>query len=227
MVVKSATKKKLMDSGWDEPAAHEMAKDRKWDDIKKLSPSEIEGILIDASIRAPYIPYTSSGKPLSIYDWWLTTKGTWRFKKTSEGYDFEFTFKGDDYKYRWNRNSGRIVEEEEMGFDGLGSLFGPKGPHDWWSWEELALGKLNPHFDGVEITQIMKDMDGKQNILQEVVTKVSWGDYYNYDLWFPESINRKDVLGVFVPVERCRHGVDVRKDCDQCGFYDDLASLFG
>lgn len=226
MVVKSATKKKLMDSGWDEPAAHEMAKDRKWDDIKKLSPSEIEGILIEASIRAPYIPYTSSGKPLSIYDWWLTTKGTWRFKKTSEGYDFEFTFKGDDYKYCWNRNSGRIVEEK-MGFDGLGSLFGPKGSDDWWSWEELALGKLNPHFDGVEITQIMKDMDGKQNILQEVVTKVVDGNYYNYDLWFPESINRKDVLDVFVPVERCRHGVDVRKDCDQCGGFDDLASLFG
>lgn len=226
MVVKSATKKKLMDSGWSEPAAHEMAKDRRWDDVKKLSPSEIEGILIDASIPAPYIPNTTTGRPLSIYDWWLTTKGTWRFKKTSEGYDFEFTFKGDDYKYSWLRKSGQVIEKEML-FEGLGSLFGGKGPADWWSWEELALGKLNPHFDGVEISQIIKDMDGKQNILHEVVTKVENGNYHNYDAWFPESINRVDVLDVFVPVERCRHGVDRRKDCDQCGGFDDLASLFG
>lgn len=226
MVVKSATKKKLMDSGWTEPAAHEMAKDRKWDDVKKLSPSEIEGILINASIGAPYI--IDSGKSQSIYDWWLTTKGTWRFKKTSEGYDFEFTFKGDDYKYSWNRKSGRIVEEE-MGFEGLGSLFGSKGPLDWWSWEELALGKLNPHFDGVEITQIMKDMDGKQNILQDVVTKVENRNYRSHNQWIPESINRVNVVDVFEPISRCKHGIDKRKECRKCDdeMFDGLGSLFG
>ena len=38
MVVKSATKKKLMDLGIEEEYAHKLADDRKWDDVKGLSP---------------------------------------------------------------------------------------------------------------------------------------------------------------------------------------------
>ena len=34
MVVKSATKKKLMDLGIEEEYAHKLADDRKWDDVK-------------------------------------------------------------------------------------------------------------------------------------------------------------------------------------------------
>ena len=37
MVVKSATKKKLMDLGIAENFAHTLANDRKWDDVKVLS----------------------------------------------------------------------------------------------------------------------------------------------------------------------------------------------
>ena len=37
MVVKSATKKKLMDLGIAEEFAHRLADDRKWDDVKVLS----------------------------------------------------------------------------------------------------------------------------------------------------------------------------------------------
>ena len=37
MVVKSATKKKLMDLGIEEEYAHKLADDRKWDDVKGLS----------------------------------------------------------------------------------------------------------------------------------------------------------------------------------------------
>ena len=37
MVVKSATKKKLMDLGIDENFAHALADDRKWDDVKVMT----------------------------------------------------------------------------------------------------------------------------------------------------------------------------------------------
>ena len=37
MVVKSATKKKLMDLQIDEEYAHKLADDRKWDDVKSVS----------------------------------------------------------------------------------------------------------------------------------------------------------------------------------------------
>ena len=37
MVVKSATKKKLMDLGIAEEYAHRLADDRKWDDVKVLT----------------------------------------------------------------------------------------------------------------------------------------------------------------------------------------------
>ena len=41
MVVKSATKKKLMDLGIEEEYAHKLADDRKWDDVKVLTPLQI------------------------------------------------------------------------------------------------------------------------------------------------------------------------------------------
>tara|TARA_B100000029_G_scaffold215671_1_gene213465 strand:- start:8835 stop:10415 length:1581 start_codon:yes stop_codon:yes gene_type:complete len=44
MVVKSATKKKLMDLGIEEEYAHKLADDRKWDDVKGLSPGQIAQI---------------------------------------------------------------------------------------------------------------------------------------------------------------------------------------
>jgi hypothetical protein len=44
MVVKSATKKKLMDLGIEEEYAHKLADDKKWDDVKVLSPGQIAQI---------------------------------------------------------------------------------------------------------------------------------------------------------------------------------------
>ena len=41
MVVKSATKKKLMDLGIAENYAHTLADDKKWDDVKILGAGEI------------------------------------------------------------------------------------------------------------------------------------------------------------------------------------------
>ena len=44
MVVKSATKKKLMDLGIDENFAHALADDRKWDDVKVMVQADIAKI---------------------------------------------------------------------------------------------------------------------------------------------------------------------------------------
>ena len=47
MVIKSATKKKLMDRGVPEEAAHKLADDRKWDDVKKLDVLSIAQLVYD------------------------------------------------------------------------------------------------------------------------------------------------------------------------------------
>ena len=52
MVVKSATKKKLMDMGVPEEYAHQLADDRKWDDVKQLTAGEIAQICGLASDEA-------------------------------------------------------------------------------------------------------------------------------------------------------------------------------
>ena len=44
MVVKSATKKKLMDLGIAEEFSHKLADDRKWDDVKVLTSGQIAQI---------------------------------------------------------------------------------------------------------------------------------------------------------------------------------------
>lgn len=52
MVVKSATKKKLMDMGVPEEYSHQLADDRKWDDVKTLTAGEIAQICGLASDEA-------------------------------------------------------------------------------------------------------------------------------------------------------------------------------
>ena len=68
MVVKSATKKKLMDMGVQEEFAHKLADDRKWDDVKILTPGEIAQICGLASdeataIHSTLIAFGKSGGP--------------------------------------------------------------------------------------------------------------------------------------------------------------------
>ena len=58
MVVKSATKKKLMDMGVQEEFSHKLADDRKWDDVKILTPGEIAQICGLASDEATAIHST-------------------------------------------------------------------------------------------------------------------------------------------------------------------------
>ena len=67
MVVKSATKKKLMDLGIDENFAHALADDRKWDDVKVMTAEIIAQICETDSeqagkIHATIIAATQKGR---------------------------------------------------------------------------------------------------------------------------------------------------------------------
>ena len=67
MVVKSATKKKLMDLGIEENFAHALADDRKWDDVKVMSQADIAKICETDSetagnIHATIIAATQKGR---------------------------------------------------------------------------------------------------------------------------------------------------------------------
>ena len=61
MVVKSATKKKLMDLGIEEEYAHKLADDRKWDDVKVLAAGEIAQICATDSGMAQNISEVIQG----------------------------------------------------------------------------------------------------------------------------------------------------------------------
>ena len=61
MVVKSATKKKLMDLGIAEEYAHRLADDRKWDDVKVLAAGEIAQICATDSGMAQKISEVIQG----------------------------------------------------------------------------------------------------------------------------------------------------------------------
>ena len=61
MVVKSATKKKLMDLGIAENFAHTLANDRKWDDVKVLSAQDIAQVCETDSETAGSIRDTIEG----------------------------------------------------------------------------------------------------------------------------------------------------------------------
>ena len=67
MVVKSATKKKLMDLGIEETFAHALADDRKWDDVKVMTANDIAQICetdseTAATIHATIIAATQKGR---------------------------------------------------------------------------------------------------------------------------------------------------------------------
>ena len=77
MVVKSATKKKLMDMGIDEQYAHELSYDRKYDAVRVLSPRNILTILFGAKTWNDHKTDThyiqSSKKPNLAQSFPLTT----------------------------------------------------------------------------------------------------------------------------------------------------------
>jgi hypothetical protein len=77
MVVKSATKKKLMDLGVPEPAAHILSHDRKWDDVKQLQLVDLPFVLSNLNLTSTeleaihsIIQETYQKPPVQKWSWW-------------------------------------------------------------------------------------------------------------------------------------------------------------
>ena len=88
MVVKSATKKKLMDMGIDEDYAHNLADDRKWDDVKILDAAKIAqicktGVETADKIHEMITSYATGTKGDSGIDGGETTVVRRKVKRTS------------------------------------------------------------------------------------------------------------------------------------------------
>ena len=98
MVVKSATKKKLMDMGVQEEFSHKLADDRKWDDVKILTPGEIAQICGLASDEATAIHSTliSFGKSGGSDSGNATTTVVRRKKLVRRGKKTELILQGYD-----------------------------------------------------------------------------------------------------------------------------------
>ena len=140
MVVKSATKKKLMDRGVPEQYAHILADDRKWDQLRAMGPQEIKDILTDANIR-PKIPI---GK-LSTMIWLIAGRMEIRFYEDNDtmiGFAPDYLDPGGEgVFYDYDLVLGKMERKVE-GFRGLGSLFSDPTIHDWFYPSFVATGLL-------------------------------------------------------------------------------------
>ncbi len=202
MVVKSATKKKLMDKGVPEQYAHILADDRKLDQLREMSPKNIQDVLTEANIK-PKIPIDL----LSIMIWLVATRMEVRFYEDNEkiiGFAPDYLDRdGEGVYYDYNMETGRMERKSE-GFRGLGSLFNDPTVYDWFvpSLEATGLSTnngivrmkkvppsgtaghkviINNLFDPYVIRQILKTMEKT--------------DSWPINGW--NAINRRNVLEMF------------------------------
>jgi len=207
MVVKSATKKKLLDLGFSEEMAHLMADDRKWEDIKNMSPNQIYEIIIDS--KASYLVDGMTYEQ-KVALWRKLGRLEIKVVKTYAGgvdtdrVSISGPYLSDDFQASYNFKTDRLTTNFE-GVRGLGSLFSNEDSiFDW-------------HF--VNILRIPKDADDGyvmvlnqlQNKKLATILKRMESNYLFPTM--PESINRSDILTLW----------DEIPEDD----WDGLGSLFG
>ena len=211
MVVKSATKKKLMDLGFSNSMAHTLADDRKWDDVKNMSPNEIYDILVESS------------QDIVGDDWDYADKvGLWRklgrleikvVKDDTGEVDTDrvyisVPYLSEEYQGMYNFRTEVLIPRHES-FRGLGSLFSPATIFDW-------------HFVGPSnATTLPTDVeDGYLKVMNQLGTRTltkilkKMESGYLFPVMF-ESINRADILTLW----------DEPPEDDED--FDGLGSLFG
>lgn len=206
MVVKSATKKKLIDLGISDAIAHKLADDRKWDDVKDMSPDDIYEI-----IRNNY------------RDWDYADKvALWRKLgrleiKVGQNYNEEvnvdrvyisvpYLSNGEDYHGIYNFRTGVLTPEHE-GFRGLGSLFRTEDTIFDWHW---VGGRNKVPRDVVGNEGYLTIMNQLQTKTLAKILKKLEGAYFAPI--FYQSINRSDILTLWETPE---------------DDWDGLGSLFG
>lgn len=210
MVVKSATKKKLLDLGFSDSIAHKLADDRKWDDLKDMSPDEIYEI-----IRISYPDWDPFNDEEKVALWRKLRRLEIKVVRDDMGevdinrVYISVPYLSDEYYGVYNFRTKRLVSFNE-GFRGLGSLFSPESIFDW-HW----LG-------GVPLPSDIKGNGGYFTVVNrmqnETLTKIlrKLEDGYFFPVFY-QSINRVDILSLW----------DVPEDDYDDDVFDGLGSLFG
>ena len=225
MVVKSATKKKLMDRGVPEQYAHILADDRKWDQLRKMSPQEIKDILTDANI-SPKIPI---GK-LSTMIWLIAGRMEIRFYEDDDtmiGFAPDYLDLDDEgVFYDYDLVTGRMERKTE-GFRGLGSLFNDPTINDWFYPSLVATGLLTNtgkvRMDKVPPNGTARHKAIIDGLLDPYVMEALLKMMERTDSW-PENgwnaINRQNILELFDRTDQLDYD-------DEKGGFEGLGSLFG
>ena len=225
MVVKSATKKKLMDRGVPEQYAHILADDRKWDQLRKMGPQEIKDILTDANI-SPKIPI---GK-LSTMIWLIAGRMEIRFYEgddTMVGFAPNYLDLDDEgVFYDYDLVTGRMERKTE-GFRGLGSLFSDPTINDWFYPSLVATGLLTNtgkvRMDKVPPNGTARHKAIIDGLLDPYVMEALLKMMERTDSW-PENgwnaINRQNILELFDRTDQLDYD-------DEKGGFEGLGSLFG
>lgn len=216
MVVKSATKKKLMDRGMGEDVAHVLANDRKWDDVMGMTPREIGEVVGRVEDAAIII--------------WLKIGGLEvKFDRNDDEKIFLFPkFMGDSERepvFSYTFGTGNVGFHGDDVFRGLGSLFGNVSIHDWFT----------PHTNnqyGFEFANVPNDANQKQReqlksllnmgVMKNILEKIEKKAFF--DAGFRASINRQYVIDFLIKENPSL--VDDEEDLLMDGF-DGLGSLFG
>lgn len=208
MVVKSATKKKLLDLGFSDSIAHKLADDRKWDDLKDMSPDDIYEI-----IRINYPDWDPFNDEKKVALWRKLGRLEIKVVRDDMGevdinrVYISVPYLSDEYYGVYNFRTKRLVSFNE-GFRGLGSLFSPESIFDW-HW----LGRMPLPSDIKENGGYFTVVNRMQNkTLTKILRKLEDGYFFPV---FYQSINRVDILSLW----------DVPEDEDDG--YEGLGSLFG
>lgn len=210
MVVKSATKKKLMDLGFNEPMANTMANDRRWDDVKNMSPDQIYEIIQNHVGHMRYADKVALWRKLGRLEIKVLKDDKGEVDTNQVYISVPYLAGDDEFHGLYNFRTGVMVGEHDS-FRGLGSLFSTQASiFDW-------------HFTGADDKPLPPDVEGNDGYLTilnqlqtEQLTKIlrKLERAYSFPAAYA-SINRADILSLWpTPKE------------DKGGF-DGLGSLFG
>jgi len=209
MVVKSASKKKLIDLGFTNSMAHLLANDRKWDDIKDMSPEEIyEIIKIDLE---QYLPWSNVEK---VALWRKLGRLEIKVVKDDAGVVdtdrvyISVPYLSEEYQGMYNFRTGVLIPRHQS-FRGLGSLFSPATIFDWHFVGPSNATTLPTDVEDGYLT-VMNQL--QTQTLTKILKKMESG--YLFPVMF-ESINRADILTLW----------DEPPEDDED--FDGLGSLFG
>lgn len=209
MVVKSASKKKLIDLGFTNSMAHLLANDRKWDDIKDMSPEEIyEIIKIDLE---QYLPWSNVEK---VALWRKLGRLEIKVVKDDAGMVdtdrvyISVPYLSEEYQGMYNFRTGVLIPRHQS-FRGLGSLFSPATIFDWHFVGPSNATTLPTDVEDGYLT-VMNQL--QTQTLTKILKKMESG--YLFPVMF-ESINRADILTLW----------DEPPEDDED--FDGLGSLFG